>query len=59
MDFLWDTLPESALVVDNEELEKNRDQVERDYRQRFIPKREDAPGLVWAWRYPELKPVAT
>lgn len=45
--------------VDIEELEKNRDQVEQGYRDGFIPKQDGEPGLVWLWRYPQLRPVAT
>jgi hypothetical protein len=45
--------------VDIEELEKNTVQVERDYRQRFIPRKEGEPELVWLWRYPRLQPWAT
>lgn len=44
----------SLTQVDVEELEKNSAQVERDYRERFIPRKEEEPALVWMWRYPRL-----
>lgn len=44
----------SLTQVDVEELEKNTAQVERDYRERFIPRKEEEPALVWVWRYPKL-----
>ncbi|HEU4601213.1 MAG TPA: hypothetical protein VFS24_04555 [Steroidobacteraceae bacterium] len=44
----------SLTQVDVEELEKNTAQVERDYRERFIPRKEGEPALVWVWRYPKL-----
>lgn len=45
--------------ADVEELEKNREQVERSYRDQFILRQDDEPELFWVWRYPELKSVAT
>ena len=49
----------SLTQVDVEELEKNTVQVERDYRERFIPKKEEEPAMVWMWRYPRLQTKAT
>ena len=46
-------------AVDIEELEKNTAQLERDYRERFIPRKEDEPALVWVWRYPVLQARTT
>lgn len=46
-------------TVDIEELEKNKGQIERDYRERFIPKKDDEPALIWVWRYPRLQSVKT
>jgi hypothetical protein len=45
--------------VDIEELEKNKEQVERDYRDRFISRKEGESALVWSWRYPQLQSTAT
>jgi hypothetical protein len=49
----------SLTQVDVEELEKNTAQVERDYREKFIPKKEEEPALVWMWRYPRLQTKTT
>lgn len=43
-------------AVDVEELETNKQQIERDYRYRFLPKAEGDPEIVWVWRYPDMTP---
>ncbi|MGH8373126.1 MAG: hypothetical protein ACRETO_10385 [Gammaproteobacteria bacterium] len=43
--------------IDIEELEKNHELIELDYRYRVIPRSEGEPELAWAWRNPKLTSI--
>ena len=45
--------------VDIEQLEKNSELIDLDYRYQAIPRKEGEPEVVWAWRYPRLQGAET